>query len=121
MATAALRPALRSWWILAFVVSCECLPLFVGFGSLSFADPGGRRAVQVDEQQVLFFEEIDEGVTAQVEVHITTGDRVLVAASRFIKVACPSSNKYYDFLFNTAFASGTDEVYCVLVQPFFLF
>ena len=101
-------------------MSCKCLPLFVCFGSLSFADPGGWRVVQVDEQQVLFFEEIDEGVTAQVEVHITTGDRALVAASSFIKVACPSSNKYYDFLFNTAFGSGTDEVYCVLLLPFFV-
>lgn len=98
-------------------MSCKCLPLFVGFGSLSFADPGGWRAVQVDEQQVLFFEEIDEGVTAQVEVHIATGDRALVAASSFIKVACPGNDKYYDFLFNTAFGAGANEVGCMFLLP----
>jgi hypothetical protein len=50
--------------------------------------------------QYLYFEEIDEGVAAVMEVHIGTSSGV-DAASVYIKVQCPGKYDEYQFLFNS--------------------
>ena len=64
------------------------------------------RVLQVPEVQRLYFEEIDEGVQAVMEVHIDTSDGATAAAGGYIKVQCPGLKNEYQFIFNNGPAAA---------------